>query len=737
MVALKQQGGADGAARRFGLAAAAAFVPLIALTFFLIYRPSHEPTTDLIANDAQLLAAAAAALSCAAAAARAVRTDRAWILIAVAGAIAFARAAGVSAYNVLQAGGPPPPYLPDAAVLASLAFAIGGLLAFPRAPQYATRLRAGLDFAMVTLSIIFILGAMSHTVASPFARLSNAAIAVGLGYPVCDVILLTAIFVSLRGSIATHRSRMVVLCVGLAAIAGAESVSAVLSKTGFGPGYVIATSGSAYGLTTISLAPWFPDSPNARSEEDPALWQLMLPYVGAAAVAATAIYEWLMHGQIAQWEAVPGGGLLLVLITSQLVQHRESRFLLKQARLSAATIKQREAMLNQIIEHAPQGVAAIASDRMIIKCNPRLCALLGVASDALSGGKLDPYVSAGYVDRVFESLLSPDGRTDTYTADCRAQRSDGTEFWLHWSVTPIRKGDGSVDYYMAMFDDVTARREAEETAVANLAQLEQLNRLKSEFVYAVSHEFRTGLVGIQGFSELISDQETAPSEGRALAHEINTDAQRLSRLITEMLDFDRLEAGKVHLDLRPLDVNELAGSTIERARGSTTRHALKAYLQPHLPEILGDRTRLTEVLMKLLANAIKYSPDGTEIAVATRTVNASVELSVKDHGRGIPPEFVSRLFGRYERYEDKHAGKIIGTGLGLAIARQIVEMHGGKISVNSAVGRGSEFRIVIPVAAGRPTVPCEVVDRPAAGAGSNMSITGTSYMAGAGPSNNG
>ncbi|HEX2646153.1 MAG TPA: ATP-binding protein, partial [Candidatus Dormibacteraeota bacterium] len=91
-------------------------------------------------------------------------------------------------------------------------------------------------------------------------------------------------------------------------------------------------------------------------------------------------------------------------------------------------------------------------------------------------------------------------------------------------------------------------------------------------------------------------------------------------------------------------------------------------------------------------------PNGGDITVSTRVAGAMVETSVRDHGRGIPPEFINRLFGRYERYEDKHAGKIIGTGLGLAITRQIVEMHGGKVAVDSELGRGSEFRFTLPVA---------------------------------------
>jgi signal transduction histidine kinase len=220
----------------------------------------------------------------------------------------------------------------------------------------------------------------------------------------------------------------------------------------------------------------------------------------------------------------------------------------------------------------------------------------------------------------------------------------------------------------------------------------------------VSHEFRTALVGIQGFSELIRDDDLEMAEVKNLAHDINADAERLNRMITEMLDLDRLEARKVQLNLRPIALDELLLEAVDRARLISTRHDIVVMLHPNLPVLMGDPDRITQVLTNLLSNAIKYAPDGGRITVRTRLADNSVEVAIKDQGLGIPAEFIGRLFGRYERYEDKHAGKIIGSGLGLAITRQIVEMHGGRISVDSVVGSGSEFRFTLPIPA-RPALP--------------------------------
>ena len=371
----------------------------------------------------------------------------------------------------------------------------------------------------------------------------------------------------------------------------------------------------------------------------------------------------------------------------------------RQRRQAESKLRAREQMLNNVIDHAPQGVAVIRPSLQIMNANPRLASMLYSRGPALVGSRIDEYLPLDYVTMVVGSFASPNGRgSETYESDSQVRRADGSTFWTHWSCTPIRATNGSIDYFLATFEDVTAKREAEETAVANLAQLEKLNQLKGDFVATVSHEFRTALVGIQGFSELIKDQDMQPGEVKQLAGDIYNDALRLNRMITNLLDFDRLEAGKVRLDLKPLDINELARAAVDRASVISEKHVIVAKMEVGLPDVLGDKDRLMQVMTNLLSNAIKYSPRGGDVCIASRITGGAVEVAIQDHGLGIPPEFIKRLFGKYERYEDKHAGKIIGTGLGLAITRQIVEMHGGQIAVDSVVGRGSEFRFTIPVA---------------------------------------
>jgi PAS domain S-box-containing protein len=447
----------------------------------------------------------------------------------------------------------------------------------------------------------------------------------------------------------------------------------------------------------VALAPLWPRGTERQQVGDTPVWQVLLPYVGVLLVLSTAIGAALANRHLPPIVDIPAAGLVLTLIGSQVLTFMEGRIYLTQSRAATAKVKEREIMLNNVIDHAPQGVARITPDRKLANSNPRLASMLYAPRRIVEGYSLEMFLPGEDVERAFGSFAGvKDDSQETVELDSRARRADGSEFWMHWNLTPIRKPDASIDYFMAMFEDITAKRDADETASANLQQMEKLSRLKSEFVSMVSHEFRSALVGIQGFSEMMRDEDLEAADIKNLAGDINKDALRLNRMITEMLEFDRLEAGKINLELKPLDINALVLDCVEHARVMTAKHVVTENLQPDLPLVSGDADRLTQVLINLLSNAIKYSPDGGEISVRSRLDGANVEVAVKDQGLGIPPEFIGRLFGRYERYEDKHAGKIIGTGLGLAITRQIVEMHGGKITVESTVGSGSEFKFTVP-----------------------------------------
>jgi PAS domain S-box-containing protein len=685
--------------RRFWIAAVAAAIPMAFVTTFIALNPENA-RIDVVRDAGQAITALGAFATCGLLARRSTGGRRwAWGLIALSGLAALVVEIAEATYTLWTNVVPSLLAASDYGIAAALPLAIAGLLFFPPTRRFGAGRRTALDAAMIALSLVYIGSALS--LPELFARSTSPADAwVGIASLTVDFVLLTVVSLTLWRSQDGTRPRVLLVLGGLTAIALADCAAVVIAATGqLGGLREVFGSGSMYGFALVALAPLWPQGEPAASEEAMPVWPELIPYIGVGAVALTAVVISIRHEPMTAYAAVAAGGLAAILLGSHLLSRAEARNLLLQSERVQARLQEREAMLNSVIDHAPQGVASISVDRRITSANPRLASMLYAPLQVLIGGVTDTFLPEDYVSRVFRSLAAGgDGSSETYESDCQARRADGSQFWVHWSATPIRKTDGSIDYFMATFEDVTAKRESEELSAANLAQLEKLNRLKSEFVSMVSHEFRTALVGIQGFSELIRDQDMEPSEMKTLAGEIYDDSQRLSRMITDMLDFDRLEAGKLKLDLRPLDLNELVTQAVEHASVSTRQHTFEVDVEPGLPPVLGDRDRLTQVLSNLLSNAIKYSPRGGEIRICTRVNGGYAEVLVIDHGNGIPPEFISRLFGRYERYEDKHAGKIIGTGLGLAITRQIIEMLGGRIFVDSVVGKGSEFRFTVPLA---------------------------------------
>jgi signal transduction histidine kinase len=229
-------------------------------------------------------------------------------------------------------------------------------------------------------------------------------------------------------------------------------------------------------------------------------------------------------------------------------------------------------------------------------------------------------------------------------------------------------------------------------------QLERLNRAKSEFVSIVSHEFRTPLTGIQGFSEMMRDEELTMEEMREYAGDINKDSQRLNRMINEMLDLDRMESGRMTIRPEPIDLNSVVDDVAGRVRPNAPNHTLTLDLQPDLPQVQADRDRMTQVASNLLNNAVKYSPTGGRITVTTRADGPELRLDVRDEGLGIPPDALETIFERFSRVDSLATKDIQGTGLGLPIVRQIVQLHGGKVWAESELGKGSVFHVVLPLA---------------------------------------
>lgn len=352
---------------------------------------------------------------------------------------------------------------------------------------------------------------------------------------------------------------------------------------------------------------------------------------------------------------------------------------------------------------SPRGLAEVDSNLQFMEGNARLASLLAIKEAEVRGRALTAFFDEHDVEEIVSEFRRlQEAAVGTIESDDLAIRTDTTRIWLHWRATAVRRRNGSFEHFVMTFEDSTQKHLAEEAAHANLAELEKLNHMKTEFTSMVSHEFRTALTGIQGMSELINGGAMEKSEVHEYSGYIFQEAERVNRLITDMLDLDRLEAGKMKLEMSPLDLNAVVEGVAVRSAVVSDKHQIRTALEANVPTVLGDSDRLVQVVTNLVSNAIKYSPEGGEVLISTHFADGAVDVSITDHGVGIPADFVDRLFGRFERYE-KSPSKVIGTGLGLAIARQIIEMHRGKIWVDSAEGGGSVFHFTIPAIVTTPT----------------------------------
>jgi PAS domain S-box-containing protein len=373
---------------------------------------------------------------------------------------------------------------------------------------------------------------------------------------------------------------------------------------------------------------------------------------------------------------------------------------------TAQALRRSEADHRAIFERSPIGIARISSEGELLEANTALLTMLEHDFQVMRSHAW-PDLLRAYDQAAARARFSPllAGISEGKSVQVRAGTGGGNWLWLQLSATSIPDASGRPEHVLVMVEDVTVVREAQDKLGEALesqrsanATLEKLDRTKTEFLSIVSHEFRTALTGIQGFSELIRDGGLEPDEVRAYGGYIFNDADRVNRLIGDLLDLDRMESGRMSIRTADVDINEVLSDSIARA-GSSPSVEFKADLDPRLPIVVGDRDRLVQVVSNLVNNAVKYSPDGGTVTLSSRAEEGFALVSVTDTGVGIPPDEISHVFERFRRVRSGAAQSIPGTGLGLTIVKQIVEMHGGKIWVESAVGHGSAFHFTLPLAA--------------------------------------
>lgn len=254
--------------------------------------------------------------------------------------------------------------------------------------------------------------------------------------------------------------------------------------------------------------------------------------------------------------------------------------------------------------------------------------------------------------------------------------------WYQCIDKAIRWTDGRI-VRMEIAIDITERKEME--------------RMKDEMISAVSHEMHTPLTAMMGFTEFLLENEVDREQQKQCLRTIYKETERLSELINNFLQLQRLKASMVKFRIAPVPVGLLLADAASLYAAASKQHRIVVECPPELPPIRGNEEQLYQVLSNLISNAIKYSPEGGDVTVGARGEADSVTIWVKDQGMGISPEFQEKIFERFFRVDNTDRRKVGGAGLGLTLVREIVAAHGGRVWVESALGAGSTFYVSLPV----------------------------------------
>ncbi|MGA3267707.1 MAG: MASE1 domain-containing protein [Verrucomicrobiota bacterium] len=386
-----------------------------------------------------------------------------------------------------------------------------------------------------------------------------------------------------------------------------------------------------------------------------------------------------------------------------------------QRKWSEQSLRASEEKYRSLIDHIPDVVWTADANRNLIYISGNVAKVLGFGlEECLDPGRqfwmdrIHPE-DAARVGQAYQQLFSSGEKFDV---EYRFRRKDGEWIWLHNRAfdTGPRAGIMCAN---GIFKDITQRRQAEAALQHAKDAAESANLAKSQFLANMSHELRTPLNAIIGFSEVLADKTFGELNERQLKYSNNilNSGRHLLQLINDILDLAKVEAGRVELMLETFNVAKALSEaqSIVKTLANKKRISLDFYASPDLPPLLADEAKFKQVMYNLLSNAIKFTPEGGKVLVTAAVQNdadaaadragESLRVAVTDTGIGIQANDQERVFKEFEQADSSYGRKQQGTGLGLALTKRLVELHGGRIWVESegVEGKGSTFTFLIPI----------------------------------------
>ena len=691
--------------RLLPVAVAAVVAVLAGLAAILASDAVTADAKRLVSDSAFVVGALLALLSCLAAVRRTRgRLRRAWAFFAVtAGAWTFGNVWWF--YYQIMAPTQPYPSMADVGYVAALPAALAALVLFPApALRAGDRLRLVLDAVIIVGSLLFV---NWHLVIEhlPFGEAPPLLLAVLVTYPVADILLATLALLLLAR--ARDGLKIDLLLVGAAFVvyAVADTAYAVQGVYGtFAIGSLL-DLGWVGGYLLLALAGLA--SARSHGREEPKGSGSALP-----AMSSMVVYLPLFLGVVVEggsnYEAERAPQLALGVVVLLLFGIRQAVLTVDNAALRRSLeqrVAERTADLERlgrqnalILDSVAEGIYGVDTNGRVTFANPAAGALLGFEPDALIGKDAHATLHRpeGPLERCSVYAVLRDGASVRRSEE-EYVRSDGSIFPAEVVASQTIEGS-AVSGAVVAFSDITARREME--------------RLKDEFISVVSHELRTPLTSIRGSLGLIDGGvlgELPPQAARMVRIALDN-SERLTRLINDILDIERIQSGAVPMQVTRIEARRVVEQTVESVRAVAQDAGARIETECDETHVLADPDRLTQCLTNLLGNALKFSPAGSGVTVAAHRSGDMVTFVVADEGRGIPADQLEEVFERFRQVDSSDSREKGGTGLGLAITRSIVERHGGSIVAENRPGGGALFRFTIPAAeaASRPVRPVSV-----------------------------
>ncbi|WP_343688032.1 CheR family methyltransferase [Chitinophaga sp.] len=436
---------------------------------------------------------------------------------------------------------------------------------------------------------------------------------------------------------------------------------------------------------------WIPFIALARNHGYRACWSFPLKTLGGPVVGTLAIYFTYPREPLPRELELTG----VITHAAAIIISRHTE-LTERAQAEAA-LRQSEERYKAIVRQATAGICRTLLDGKLTFVNKILCEMLGYTEEELIGKTIWHFAHPDDLDEYREMFKKLESTAEPFGIEKRLIRHDGKVIWANISMAPIRDINGKSESTAAVIIDITERKQAEKALQNSEQQLKVLLRQKDDFIGVASHELKTPVTSMKVYAEIVQEKltESGNVEDAELLNRLNTQIDRLTHLINDLLDTTKISEGKMSFSFAPTNINDIVRERVEEM-SRITNHHLDLQMED-LPLINADQERIGQVVVNLLSNAIKYSPDTSSIKIRTERVGNEIKVSVQDEGLGISKEEQQKIFDRFYRVMSRNLDTYPGVGLGLYISAQIISRHQGTIAVQSEEGQGATFSFVLPV----------------------------------------